>query len=173
MSMRVGIVAAGAPESGPVSQRWGGLRGVDRAVVLAHFSDLLEAGAATLAPAEVLTVVCEGSAKHLSLTNVVFFKRVAGQSRALAWSAPDVSTASRMAAREQAWSSAAQLVEERLLLAGGDDAGQVASAVFWDDQLGLSAMLYVESLRRLDRHDRAFVDELLRQMIGPLDDDEG
>jgi len=164
--MNTGIIAAGsAPESGPLSRRWGGFREVDQAVVLAHVADLLSAGAATLEPAEVLTVVCEATATHLRLANVVFFKRLAGQSRALAWSAPGVSTASRRIAREQAWSSAARLVEERLLAAGGDDDGEVASASVWDEDLGLSAMLYVESSRRLDRQDRSLVDELLRRML--------
>jgi hypothetical protein len=171
--MRGEIVAAGVgPESGPLSHRWGGLRAADRAVVLAQVSDLLAAGASTLSPVEVLTVVCEVAAKHLSLTNVVFFKRVAGQSRALAWSAPGVSSSSRMAAREQAWSSAAELVDERLSRAGGDDADNVASVIWWNDRLGLSAMLYVESRRTLDRLDRALLDDLLRRMLYLADDDD-
>lgn len=167
--MRAGIVVTGGPESGPPSQRWRGYRAVDRGVVLAQIADVLSAGDSLLEPAAVLTLVCEAMATHLSLTNVVFFKRLAGQSRALGWSAPGVSTASRMAAREQAWSGAAQLVDDRLL--GSADTDQVANASVWNEQLGLSALLHVESLRRLDRHDRAFVDEVLCRMLSLPDDD--
>ena len=169
--MRAGIVVTGAgPESGTPSQRWRGYRAVDRGVVLAQISDVLAAGDSMLEPAAVLTLVCEAMATHLSLANVVFFKRLAGQSRALAWSAPGISTASRMAAREQAWSSAAHLVDDRLLGAALDDADQVATASVCDPHLGLSALLHVESLRRLDRFDRAFVDEVLSRLLSLADD---
>jgi len=159
------VAAASGPESGPSSLRFRGFRAVDRSVVLAQVSDLLAAGASRLTPAEVLTVVCEAAATHLSLVNVVFFKRLAGQSRVLSWSAPGVSTASRMIAREQTWSRAAELVEDGLPSAGRDDSGLVVCASLWDEALALSALLRVESLRTLDRHDRALVDELLRQML--------
>ena len=141
--MRDGIVATGGLYCSPRSQpRWGGFRAIDGAVVLAHVSDLLDAGAPTLEPAEVLTIACEAMVSHLSPLNVVLFKRLAGQSRALVWSAPGVSTASRMVAREQAWSGAAQLVEGQVVSSGGD-AGTVVSVSVGDAQLGLSAMLYV------------------------------
>ena len=140
--MRDGIVATGGLDRSPRSQpRWGGFRAIDGAVVLAHVSDLLDAGAPTLEPAEVLTIACEAMVSHLSPLNVVLFKRLAGQSRALVWSAPGVSTASRMVAREQAWSGAAQLVEGQVVSSGGD-AGTVVSVSVGDAQLGLSAMLY-------------------------------
>jgi hypothetical protein len=166
------VAAAGIPESGPLSQRWAFLRAVDGALVLTQVTDLLSAGeAAMLEPAAMLTIVCEAAARHLRLANVVFFRRLAGQSRVLTWSAPGVSTASRMMAREQVWSSAATLVEDRFARAGGDGAGQIASASVWDEDLGLSAMLYVESLRVLDHNDRALLDQLLRRMLDLRQDD--
>ena len=76
-----------------------GLDAVDPSIVLAQVSDLLATGAPTLAPADLLTAVCQAAAGHLSLTNVVLFKRLAGQSRTLAWSAPGVAARSRMIAR--------------------------------------------------------------------------
>jgi hypothetical protein len=158
------MIAGGAPESAPPS--WAGLRAIDRACVLAHVSDLVAAGAMMLQPAEVLTIVCEAAAEHLSLANVVFFKRLAGRSRFLSWSAPGASVARLLAAREQVWSSAARIVDGRPLCSEGVGSGRVASAFVSDEPLGLSAMLYVESLRELDRDDRALVADLLRRMLG-------
>jgi hypothetical protein len=158
------IAAASGPESGPLSQRYRMCRAVDRSVVVALVSDLLSAGASTLAPAELLTVVCEAAKETLSLTHAVFFKRLAGQSRSLAWSTRGVPAASLMAAREEAWSTAAELVE------GGwappEGAADAARVFVRDDDLGLSATLYVESRRPLDRRDRALLADLLRRMLG-------
>ena len=134
--------------------------------MLAHVTDLLFAGASVLEPAEMLTAVCETVAAHLALANVVFWKRLAGQSRTLVWSAPDVPTPSRMFARERAWSSAAQLVDGHAPGALWEDGESVASTSVEDERLGLSAMLYVESRQALDRHDHALLEELLRQMLG-------
>lgn len=163
------VTAGGPPESVPSSRGWGGFRATDRAIVLEQVTSLLTAGASLLAPAEVLTAVCEAAASHLSLVNVVLFKRIAGQSRVLTWSAPGVSPASLMAAREHVWSSAADLVEGGALHDGAGDSDLTATASTWDERLGLSAMLHVESRRKLDRHDRALLDELLRRMLGVPD----
>jgi hypothetical protein len=132
--------------------------------VLAQVSDLLSAGAPGLSPAALLTAVCEAAAAHLSLIHVVFFKRLAGQSRTLVWSASGVAAWSRMAAREQAWKMAAAFVDERPMPAREHDS-KVASVAIAEERLGLSAMLYVESLRRLDDHDQRLLDELLRRML--------
>jgi hypothetical protein len=180
--MSSGIVAP-RPEEGPSSARGdkprrsglhgvddGGyapkplLRAVDQSIVLAHVSDLLAAGAPTLAPADLLTAVCQAAAGHLSLTNVVLFKRLAGQSRTLAWSAPGVAAWSRMIAREQAWKRAAAFLDERRRPTRERD-GEAAVASVWDERLGLSALLYAESRRRLDEHDHRLLEELLRRML--------
>src|SRR5690242_16257466 len=79
--------------------------------------------------------------------NVVLFKRLAGQSRTLVWSAPNVPAPSRMFARERAWSSAAQLAEGSASGVTGDDGDKVARASVEDERLGLSATLYVEYRR--------------------------
>ena len=171
--MRGGIVApdharslspGGGPGSVPGGRlRWMGFRAVDRAIVLTQVSDLLSAGAEALTPAQVLTAVCEAAAECFSLTHAVLFKRLAGQSRTLVWSAPGVSAASRMIAREQGWTSAAELFEDGSPLSGAG--GQVASATVWDERLGLSAMLYIESTRVLDVQDRRLLEDLLRTML--------
>lgn len=163
--MRSGSIATpSGPESGPLSQRWRVYRAVDQSIVLAVVSDLLAAGVSTLAPAEVLTMVCEAAKKYLSLTQAVFFRRVAGQSRTLAWSAPGVSPARLLAARENAWKAAADLVETGM---APSDGGVNAARVFvHDDALGLSATLYVESRRPLAARDRALLGDLLRRMLG-------
>jgi hypothetical protein len=41
----------------------------------------------------------------------------------------------------------------------------VTSASVWNERLGLSAMLYIESSRKLDGQDRRLVEDLLRQML--------
>jgi hypothetical protein len=192
--MRSGIVAP-RPES-IASQgdkpRRSGLHAVGQSIVLAQVSDLLATGAPTLAPADLLTAVCQAAAGHLSLTNVVLFKRLAGQSRTLAWSAPGVAAWSRMIAREQAWKRAAALLDDggsapKPPLRAVDDGGsapkpplravderrlpdrdredEVAVASVWDERLGLSALLYAESRRRLDHPDQRLLEELLRRML--------
>jgi hypothetical protein len=145
-----------------VNHSWMGFRALESAVVLAQVSELLAAVAHELTPSEVLTAVCEAMARPVSLTNAVLFKRLAGQSRTLAWSAPDVDAASRATAREQAWTSAAALLDGQAP-AGGDAAAASVSVI--DEHLGLSAMLYVESRRALDAEDRELLGELLRQMV--------
>jgi hypothetical protein len=147
-------------EQGP---SWLGFRNVDRAIVLAHVADVLEAVASSPA-AEVLAAMCEVTAGHLGLANVVWFRRVAGQSRALVWSARGASTASRLAARERAWSSAATLFEEGPVL--DDEHARIVSVAIQEERLGLSALLHAESTRDLDRHDRELVEELLRRLMG-------
>jgi len=69
-----------------------------------------------------------------------------------------------MAAREQAWKRAAALVDTRRLPVRERD-GEAASVAAGDDRLGLSALLYAESLRRLDDHDHHLLEELLRRML--------
>ena len=157
---------ASAPSSSP---RWTGFRGVDRSIVRTRVADLVLAGATTLTPAEMFVAVCETVARHLFLINAGFFKRVAGQSRTLVWSTPGVTAASRMTAREQAWTSAAELLDEG---ARPSDDGQAASVSVSDERLGLSAMLYVESRRTLDFRDHELLKNVLRRMLG-LADDEG
>ena len=157
------------PGEGPSSARAdkprrSGLHAIDQSVVLAQVSDLLATGAPTLAPADLLTAVCQAAAAHLSLTNVVLFKRLAGQSRTLAWSAPGVPAWSRMMAREQVWKRAAALLDERRRPAHEPD-GEAAVVSVWDERLGLSALLYAESRRSLDHHDHRLLEELLRRML--------
>ena len=152
-----------ARERPATREHWMGFRAVDRAIVITQVSDVLAAGASSLTPAEVLTAVCEAAAGYLSLGHAVLFKRLAGQSRTLVWSAPGVTAGSRMAAREQAWTSAAGLFEDVAPLAGAR--GQVASATVWDERLGLSAMLYIESTRVLDAQDHRLLEDLLRSML--------
>ena len=170
--MRGGIVAQRTEEA-PRSQRpgsapdptprWMGFRAVERAIVLARVSDVLAAGASALEPADLLTAVCEAMASHFALTNAVLFKRVAGQARTLVWSAPGVTVAGRMAAREQAWTSAAELVEDGTSLSG--QRADATCASMSNERLGLSALLYIESARALDSHDRRLVADLLRRML--------
>jgi hypothetical protein len=136
-----------------------------RAVLLARVSRLLD-DAAALRPAEVLAIVCEATSAFFSLANVVFFERLAGRSRTVVWSAPFATTPSRMIAREQAWTSAALLLEGCPPAAAEDDAGNIASTSIVNDRLGLSAMLHVESLRRLDADDRALLGSLLERIVG-------
>ena len=64
-----------------------GRRAAERSALLARVSGLLGAEAFKLSPVEMLTCICGAMATHLSLSNVVFWKRVAGQSRTLVWSA--------------------------------------------------------------------------------------
>lgn len=153
-----------APESGPLSRRVGGLRAVDRAVVLAQVTSILSAGRSLLSPAEALTAACEAAERHLQLRNVVFFERLAGRSRTLTWSAPGTLTQSRMIAREQGWSAAARFVEGQRVHEGSDD-DRVASTSVWDERLALSAMLYVESQRPLDQNDRGLLTAILRRLL--------
>jgi hypothetical protein len=136
-------------------------------------ANLIDALGHRLAPAEVLNLVCEAAASHLSLVNVVFFKRIAGQTRVLGWSAPGASTASRLGARERVWSSVAAAMDEesaagRLRIEGDED-GKTATSSVWNDRLGLSALLHVESHRRLDDGDVALLDEVLRHLLGAAD----
>jgi hypothetical protein len=140
-----------------------GFRTVDRAIVLAHVADVLEA-VVSMPPAEVLAAVCEATADHLGLANVVWFRRVAGQSRAIVWSARGTSGASRLTARERAWTSAATLLEEGAVRE--DERVRVATVAIQDERLGLSGLLHAESTRDLDRHDRELVAELLRRLMG-------
>ena len=158
------------PESGRPSQRWSGLRAADRAAVRMHVANLIDALGHRLAPAEVLTLVCEAAASHLSLVNVVFFKRVAGQSRVLGWSAPGASTASRLGARERVWSNVAAAMDGAgapgWLRFEGDEDGKTTTVSVHSDRLGLSALLYVESHRRLDDGDLALLDDMLRRLLG-------
>ncbi len=168
--MRSGNVApATGPESGPLSQRWRVNRAVDQSLVLALVTDLLAASVSTPAPAEALAMVCEASRRFFSLTQAVFFRRVAGQSRTVAWSTPGVSAARLLAARENAWKGAADLLESGTL---PSERGVNAARVFvHDDALGLSATLYVESRRPLDARDCALLGDVLRRMLGlPRDD---
>jgi hypothetical protein len=156
------------PESGTPSRRLSGLRAADRAAVLMHVTSLMDALGAQLAPAELLTFVCEMASSHLSLLNVVFFKRVAGQSRVLAWSAPGASTASRLRARERVWSSVAAALDEAvpsLPAPEGDEEDTVVTVSIGNGRLGLSALLQVESLRRLDENDRVLIEEVLRRLL--------
>jgi hypothetical protein len=174
--MQRAVIGAVVSGCGPrMDPGWAGFRGSDPAIVLHRVSDVLAGGTSVLAPAEVLTAVCEEVAPHLALATMVFFKRVAGQSRSLVWAAPGVATSRRLAACEQAWTSAAELVERGTPLAGpgGGDGGhaktprgeEVATATFEDVKLGLSALLYVESGRILDGHDRWLLTEILRHML--------
>ena len=109
----------------------------------------------------MLTCICGAMATHLSLSNVVFWKRIAGQSRTLVWSARN-DGASPMLARERAWTRAAELVEHGALRAAD---GETVIVSCRDDRLGLWALLYVEPHRRLDDQDCELVQELLRQML--------
>jgi hypothetical protein len=164
----------GAPFPGGLidgGQRWMGFRAVDRVIVGAHVADVLEAGAASLPLAEMLAAVAEVAAVHLGLTHAVLWKRMAGHSRAVAWSAPGASSASHIAARERAWTAAAAVVDGVAALAGAADPdqpteGSSTNVALSDEALGLSAMLHVEARRSLDADDRAFLDEMLRRMMG-------
>ena len=167
MSART-VACEAAQDSAAPSRRLHGTR----AVLLARVSRLLD-DASGLRPAEVLAIVCEATSAYLSLANVVFFERVAGRSRTLVWSAPYATTPSRMVAREQAWTCASRLLEGCPPFAGRYDDTQLASASIVDDRLGLSAMLYVESLRKLDVDDRALLDALLGRLVGAPRGTEG
>jgi hypothetical protein len=138
-----------------------------------HVANLIDALGHRLAPAELLTLVCEAAASHLSLLNVVFFKRVAGQTRVLGWSAPGASTASRLGARERVWSSVAAAMDDAGAAGWprieGDEEGRTATTSVYNDRLGLSALLHVESQRRLDDGDVALLDEVLRHLLGAAD----
>jgi hypothetical protein len=145
---------------------WMGFRSVDRAIVLAHVADVLEGGArcASISPAEVLAAVCEATAAHLGLVNVVWFRRVAGQSRTIVWSARGTAAASRLTARERAWTAAATLFEEGAVLE--EERARIVNVAIQDERLGLSALFHAESTRDLDRLDRELVAELLRRLMG-------
>jgi len=148
---------------------WAGFRGIDRAIVLDRVSSLLAEGASRMGAAEVLTAVSEAAAVHLALTAVVLYKRIAGQARTLGWSAPGVSATRLLAAREQVWSRAAERVDCcRLEVATprSDADGDTALLSLEDASLGLSVLLYVESLRTLDRQDRWLLEEIVRRMLG-------
>src|SRR5690348_12538511 len=93
------------------SRRWPGFRGVDRMILRTLVSGLLADAATQLTPAEMFSAVCETMVPHLALTSAGFFKRIAGQSRTLVWSADGVPEANRLAARERAWTSAAALLD--------------------------------------------------------------
>jgi hypothetical protein len=138
------------------------LRAKDRALVLSKVSHLLSSGVHALAPARMLAAVCEAVAVHFSMIDAVLFKSVAGQSRTLVWSAPGVAAATRMGALENAWVSAADLIDDAPPRREGV---RTASASVSDDRLGLSALLYVESFRPLDGHDRGLLEDLLRHML--------
>ena len=155
-SDEVGLTSAPGGEA-----RWTGFLGVERAIVRTLVSELLDDRSAALSPAEMFTAVCEVMESHLSLTSASFFKRIAGQSRTLEWSAPGVPAASRMAAREHAWKSAATVLDGSPLQVDNE----AASVAVADERLGLSAQLYVESCRALDDSDRALIEEVLRRMV--------
>jgi len=53
-----------------------------------------------------------------------------------------------------------------LLARGSPLDGEAAVASLCDKRLGLRAMLYVDSRRRLDDRDRDLLREVLRQMVG-------
>ena len=159
-----------ATTSPGIEPGWAGFRGIDRAVLLDRGASLLAVGASLLGPAEVLTAVSEAVAPHLALTAVVFFKRVAGQSRTLAWSAPGIPAARRLAAREHAWTRAAELVDHVALDGASTPrslrSGETASVSVEDARLGIAVMLYVESRRTLDGHDRWLLQEIVHRMLG-------
>lgn len=166
--MRSAVIAS--TRSPGIEPGWAGFRGIDRAIVLELVSNVLAEGASTMASAELLAAVSEVAASHLALTTVVLFKRVAGQSRTLAWAAPGVPAARRLAAREHAWTSAAELMDHVLYDTGSSPrsqrGGDTASVSIEDAKLGLSVMLYVESRRALDGPDRWLLGEILRRMVG-------
>lgn len=175
--MRSGTVRAevgddlSVPGSALGGPAWRGFRAVDRAIALAHVSDVLDAADAGLDPADVLAAVCEVVAPHLRLAHAVLFKRVAGQSRAIAWSPPDAPASSRTEARDRAWTRAASFLETG---AANDEAlGAGMTVSLRDARLGLSAVLYVESHRALDEGDdgdRGLLEELLRRMLALPED---
>jgi hypothetical protein len=138
-------------------------RGIERAAVLQKATEVIDCTSA-LPPAAVLAVVSEALAHHLGLTCVVLFKRAAGQSRSIAWSAADVPAARRLAAREHAWTTAAALVDHGMPVIGpsGPD---VASVAVEDVELGVSGMMYVESTRALGEGDRWLLEEVLRRLL--------
>jgi hypothetical protein len=156
--------ARGAPHRGG---SWQDAPRVDAQVLLGEASELIE-GTSTWPPAAALAAVSEPLARHLGLTSVVLFKRAAGQSRSLAWSAPNVPAARRLAAREQAWTAAAELLDHGAPLVGslGAELASVASVAVEDIVLGLSGMMYVESTRVLDSDDRWLVEQVLRMLVG-------
>lgn len=142
---------------------WAGFRAVDRAVVLAHASDLLDVVGASLTAAEALGLICEIVSRHLSLVHAVLVERMAGQSRAVVWSARDAGTPGRMLARERAWTAAAAALDgEDPLVEESPCRLRVAMR---DARLGLFAMLYVESNRELDGEDERLLGDLLRRML--------
>jgi hypothetical protein len=139
-----------------------GLRAIEGAMVMAQVSDLLAVSAPQLTPCEVLSAVCGMVASHLSLAGAVFFKRIGGRSSSLVWNARGVTAERRMAARESAWTIA------HALLTGAPPEpvdARAASASLRDEQLALSAMLYVESHRPLDELDRDLLRSLLHRMV--------
>lgn len=137
---------------------------VDRMALFDEVANLIHS-TSRLAPVQTLAIVGQALAHSLALTNVVFFKRVGGQCRSLAWSEPTVTTAQRLAAREQAWQLAAELVECGMPVVGPHGAS-VASAAVEDVVLSVSGVLYVESARPLRDEDRWLVDQVLRLLLG-------
>jgi hypothetical protein len=87
---------------------------------------------------------------------------VAGQSRTVLWRAGDAATTGSAPASGERGSA----TEPCACAPPRDGHGETAVAFYCDEPLGLQAMLYVESRRQLDDHDRKLVDALLRQMVG-------
>jgi hypothetical protein len=150
-----------AASGGLTTARRRGLRELDSAIALSLALDALAFGASGLTPAEQLTAVCEAVARHLSLARALLFTRVAGRARTLAWISGG-GVAAEIVAPEPSpgWESA------------GDDE-RVASASLRDDPLGMTAMLRVESNRRLDELDHDLLRELLRGLAGEARRDDG
>lgn len=155
-SDEVGIVRAAGSEP-----RWAPYPGVERAIVRTLVSEVLADRTLTLSPADMFAAVCEVMVGHMCLTSASFFKRIAGQSHTLAWSAPGVAAPTRTAAREDAWTSGSPLLDGSSL----HENDAVASAAVSDEALGLSALLYVESCRALDESDRALLEDVLRHLV--------
>ena len=145
--------------------RWAPFHGVERAIVRTLVSEVLADRALTLSPTDMFAAVCEVMVGHMGLTRASFFKRIAGHSRTLAWSAPGVAAPARTAAPEHAWTSsgAAPFDGSPLPPLHEDDA--TASATVSDEALGLTALLYVESCRALDEGDRALLEDVLWHLV--------
>jgi hypothetical protein len=140
---------------------WTGLAGVERAIVRTLVWELLAHDTIARSPEETFSAVCETVMSYLPLISAGFFKRIAGQSRVFVWSAPGVDAPSQTAAREHVSRSAAGLLSGDPPHVGGN----TAHAVLSDEQLGLSAVLCVESTHALDSGDRALLADVLRRLL--------
>lgn len=128
----------------------------------ARHGDKTRPFAAVSSPAGIFTRTLHDVARRLSALHMVLVERVAGRNRSIAWATPFASGASRLAARARAWEVAAELLDTG---ACSSAEGASASVGLRDEALGLSAILYVESSRALEKQDRELLAQLLRYLV--------